>query len=92
MKIDDTIKYEKMATNRITKENYWTDYKVIVILNITSFKIKIWIQKDKNKLSNRVSKSVEIDETEIAHCRSERNWTKLDEIFHSILFISVAFS
>ncbi len=91
MKIDDAVKYEKMATNTITKENHWTDYKVFVILNITSFKIKIWIQKDKNKLSNRVSKSVEIDETEIDSCRSERNWTKLDEIFHSIWFITVAF-
>ncbi len=90
MKIDDAEKYEKMATNRITKENHWLqsncniEYYQFQNQNLNS-------KRQKNKLSKRVSKTVEIDETEIALCRSERNWTKLDEIFYSILFITVAF-
>jgi len=61
------------------------------MLNIISFEFELKFEKGKIKILNESLKSSEIDETKIGHCRSEWNWTKLDETFSSQLLITVTF-
>jgi hypothetical protein len=59
--------------------------------NNSSFEFKFEFEKTEIKFSNVSSRLVDINETEITHLSIERSWTKLEEIFSSLLLSASAF-